>query len=132
MHEMSFIPDVYINVGQTSFPSGHTSIAVAFWGTLMLLFRKRWLSILCISLIILVPFSRIYLGVHFIADVLGGYLIGGLMLWAFYRLVIRPDMMVEYLKIKKHPFGFDIKTFLILIAPLLWLFLIHEVKYWIV
>lgn len=114
------------------FPSGHTSIAVVFWGALMLLFRKRWLSILCLSLIFLIPFSRIYLGVHFIADVLGGYLIGIVMLWAFYRLVIRPEAMVEYLKINKHNFAFDLKNGLILIAPFVWLFLLNDVKYWIV
>ena len=114
------------------FPSGHTSIAVVFWGTLMLLFRKRWLSVLCVSLIVLIPFSRIYLGVHFIADVLGGYFIGGIMLWVFYRLVIRPEAMIQYLKVNIHHFSFDIKNFLILVAPFIWLALLNDVKYWIV
>ncbi|MFK7946261.1 MAG: phosphatase PAP2 family protein [Saprospiraceae bacterium] len=114
------------------FPSGHTSIAVVFWGTLMLLFRKRWLSILCVSLIILIPFSRIYLGVHFIADVLGGYLVGVTMLWLFYRLVIREEAMVKYLKINKHPFAFDFKNFLIFVAPFIWLTLLNDTKYWVV
>lgn len=114
------------------FPSGHTSIAVVFWGTLMLLFRQRWLSVLCISLMILIPFSRIYLGVHFIADILGGYLIGGLMLWSFYRLVIRPEAMEKYLAINQHKFSFDIKNILLFVAPFVWLFLLNDTKYWIV
>lgn len=113
-------------------PSGHTSIAVAFWGSLMLLFRKRWLTILSVSLIFLIPFSRIYLGVHFIADILSGYIVGLLMLWFFYRLVIRPQALMKYLKINKHEFTFDIKNFLILVAPLLWLAVLEETKYWII
>lgn len=114
------------------FPSGHTSIALAFWGALALLFRKRWLSYISISLIFLIPFSRIYLGVHFIADVLGGYFVGGLMLWSFYRLVITPVALKKYMLTNQHQFKVDIKNFLILIAPLLWLLVIEDTKYWIV
>lgn len=114
------------------FPSGHTSIAVAFWGALILLFRRRWLSILCVSLIFLIPFSRIYLGVHFIADVVGGYFVGVIMLFAFYRLVLRSEAMTEYLKTHKHEFAFDFKNSLILFAPFVWLFLLNDVKYWII
>lgn len=114
------------------FPSGHTSIAIAFWGALALLFRRRWLSIISISLILLIPFSRIYLGVHFIADVIGGYLVGGVMLLSFYQLVIRPKALEQYLQIKTHQFAFDFKNFLITIAPLLWLFALEDTRYWIV
>jgi membrane-associated phospholipid phosphatase len=46
------------------FPSGHASIAIVFWGALALLFQKKWLSILSVTMMVLIPFSRIYLGVH--------------------------------------------------------------------
>jgi membrane-associated phospholipid phosphatase len=69
------------------FPSGHVSGAVAMWGGLAVLFRKRWLDWLAPFLISLVAFTRLYLGVHFLADVLGGALLGGLMLFFAYRLV---------------------------------------------
>lgn len=67
-------------------PSGHTQAAVVVWGYIALWVRKRWATILAVALMILVPLSRMYLGMHFPTDLLGGYLLGGLLLWAFYRL----------------------------------------------
>ncbi|MCU0445505.1 MAG: phosphatase PAP2 family protein [Microscillaceae bacterium] len=68
-------------------PSGHTSVAMALWGATALLFRRWWLSMVCIFLIVFVPLSRIYLGVHFLADVLAGYLLGLLILGIAYRYI---------------------------------------------
>jgi membrane-associated phospholipid phosphatase len=111
------------------FPSGHTSIAIAFWGALALLFRKRWLNFIVIPLIFLIPFSRLYLGVHFVADVLGGYLIGGIMLLSFYKLVINPTSLKIYMNTHRHKFAVDIKNFLLLIVPIIWFFLLEDSKY---
>lgn len=68
-----------------SFPSGHSSSAMIFFGTLTLiawqLFKNKPLKIiisgLAITLICLVGISRVYLGVHYPSDVLGAYLLGG-------------------------------------------------------
>ena len=67
-------------VNDASFPSGHTQGAVVVWGYLATAFKRRWLTILSIALIVFIPLSRIYLGVHYPTDVLGGYVIGGLFL----------------------------------------------------
>jgi len=67
-------------------PSGHTQTAVVIWGMVALWVRKRWTTILAVALMVLVPLSRLYLGVHFPTDLLGGYVLGGLLLWAFVRL----------------------------------------------
>lgn len=64
------------------FPSGHTSSAFAVWGGLAVVFRRRWLAWLAPLMIALIAFSRLYLGVHFLADILGGALLGGLVLLA--------------------------------------------------
>lgn len=53
-----------------SFPSGHTQASVGLFGSLMLLLRKRRYRLLCLVPILLVPFSRMYLGVHTPYDVL--------------------------------------------------------------
>ncbi len=52
-----------------SFPSGHTQSAVGLFGCMCRIFRQNWARVLCILPIILVPFSRMYLGVHTPMDV---------------------------------------------------------------
>ncbi|MBO5971031.1 MAG: phosphatase PAP2 family protein [Clostridia bacterium] len=53
-----------------SFPSGHTQTSVGLFGGLALWNKQRWLRIAMIALCVLVPLSRMYLGVHTPADVL--------------------------------------------------------------
>jgi membrane-associated phospholipid phosphatase len=62
------------------FPSGHTQSTVVVWGYLAHRWRHRWLTALAVAAMILVPLSRVYLGVHFPTDLLGGYAIGALIL----------------------------------------------------
>lgn len=52
-----------------SFPSGHTQTSVGLFGGLARWNRVRWLRITAIALCVLVPLSRMYLGVHTPADV---------------------------------------------------------------
>ena len=52
-----------------SFPSGHTQNAVGTFGAIGLLAKRRWVKIACLALVLLVPFSRMYLGVHTPLDV---------------------------------------------------------------
>jgi len=65
-------------------PSGHAQHAMTVWGT-MAAWGKDWLRWLMAALIFLVGYSRIVLAVHFPTDVLAGWLIGGLILWAFLK-----------------------------------------------
>ena len=57
-----------------SFPSGHTTSAVAAFGSLAATSRKKSTITLCVLLAALVGFSRMYIGVHTPADVLVGAL----------------------------------------------------------
>lgn len=52
-----------------SFPSGHTQGAAALYGTLFTAWNKTWFKILCAAMIVIVAFTRLYLGVHTPLDV---------------------------------------------------------------
>lgn len=64
-----------------SFPSGHSMISVAFYGLVIYFVYKninnkylKWSLITLLSLLILtIGFSRIYVGVHYFTDVVGGF-----------------------------------------------------------
>ncbi len=70
-----------IEMSGYSFPSGHAMASLAFYGLLIYitkrLVKNKYLKILLITLniaiIILIGVSRIYLGVHYLSDVLTGY-----------------------------------------------------------
>ena len=53
-----------------SFPSGHTQAATALYGTLAILLKKWWQKLICAVILLAVMFSRLYLGVHTLLDVL--------------------------------------------------------------
>ena len=69
-----------------SFPSGHATIAIAFYGFLAYLLlreiKKYRALILAVSILVIsaIGFSRLYLGVHYLSDVLAGYLVGAVWL----------------------------------------------------
>jgi membrane-associated phospholipid phosphatase len=70
---------------ETSFgiPSGHAQISAALWGFLARELRERWALWAAVIVIFLIGFSRIYLGMHFLSDVLAGWLIGAVILVAY-------------------------------------------------
>ncbi len=53
-----------------SFPSGHSQSAVGTFGSIAATTQTKWIRNLCIACAVLVPFSRMYIGVHTPADVL--------------------------------------------------------------
>jgi membrane-associated phospholipid phosphatase len=92
----------YVPEASFSFPSGHATGAMALEGIILyfLMIESRgkreknsWL-IAGVSYILAIGFSRIYLGVHFLTDVLGGYLVG--FLWVLVSIGI-----MEFLALRK-------------------------------
>lgn len=70
----------YVPHDSPGFPSGHTQGVVTFWGSVFIYVKSKPARVLGMLLIVLVPYSRIYLGVHYTGDVLGGFVIGGILL----------------------------------------------------
>ena len=70
------LPEVFSGY---SFPSGHSTIIVVFFVSLLFIINKKeFLSILAIFAIIAVPVSRVVLGAHFLSDVIAGLLLGSI------------------------------------------------------
>lgn len=73
-----------VEQGGLSYPSGHSMVTMTFYMTLAYIInrkikekhKKKWISLLAYLMIILMGISRLYLGVHWPTDVIGGYLIG--------------------------------------------------------
>lgn len=100
-------PDVALYTENSfSFPSGHATIAISFYGFLTyLLIRNisKWknkinIFFIGVAIIILIGFSRLYLGVHYLSDVLGGYLSGGI--WLIVAISISEYLISKKQKIK--------------------------------
>jgi membrane-associated phospholipid phosphatase len=93
--------DGFTHVGNASFPSGHTATA---FGTAMLLAiftKNKKISLLYLLAALLVAYSRIYLGQHFVPDVLAGALIGGASALTVYYAFDNNPTWIEKLQFKK-------------------------------
>ncbi len=104
----SHFVDVFQAASGQSFPSGHVMAYLAFWGLLfsfgIILFKgTHWWRILLLVIsalfVALIGPSRIYLGDHWASDVLGSYLIGGVLLgitlWIYLKLKERGILETE-------------------------------------
>lgn len=90
-----------INETGYSFPSGHSMVSTAFYGLLIYLSYKniknkilrRSICIILFFLIVLIGISRIYLGVHYASDVIGGFFL------SIAYLIIFIEIVPKFLKI---------------------------------
>ena len=76
---------VMVDEWSAGFPSGHAQLAATFWGFLALCRRNRLMTIIAVSMVIMVSLSRLYLGVHYMYQVLGGIAVGVAVAWLAVR-----------------------------------------------
>jgi len=91
------LPEIQkISASGFGFPSGHAQSSMVVWGSITYLKKQIWIRNLSILFILSIGFSRIYLGVHFPTDILGGWIFGGLILGVSYLIFLH--VKINYLK----------------------------------
>jgi membrane-associated phospholipid phosphatase len=108
-------------------PSGHTSTAVTLWGSIILFYNQYAIKIICLILIVMIPFSRMYLGVHFLGDILAGYLVGGILLLVFYFIYYKNRFRRFSSRSIKYSSKFFIHLVYLLFAPLIYFVTFPEI-----
>lgn len=118
----------FYHEGSYSFPSGHATVAIAIYGFIayfLIKINKRWkfrinLFFIFLVLIFAIGFSRLYLGVHYLSDVLGGYFLGLMWLIAsifLYEWLIKKKI-VEQVIAKKSPLKIKLISLSLIIIEL--------------
>ena len=120
------VPSIIEKTTGYSFPSGHTTRAASVFGATALLYRKKsaFIAWLCVFFIILTAFSRNYLCVHTLTDVLCGILVGVFVIYItseifkfvsekperenlFYLIgLILCGLSLAYVKLKSYPMDY--------------------------
>ncbi len=77
--------------GGYSFPSGHTQSSVGTFGGIAAITKTPWLRWICVAIAVLVPFSRMYLGVHTPLDVGVAAIMALTLILVFRPLILRGD-----------------------------------------
>ena len=124
-------PDIQLmldpKVGSSyGWPSGHAQIAVTLWGLLAYELKNKWITIGALTLIALIAFSRMYLGVHDFGDVFSGLVIGSFILLIWHYAIIYKF----YEKFNELTWVFIILSFQLLIYLIYPTHEGHEISIW--
>ena len=95
-----------------AFPSGHTQGAITFWGILGRTFPGRWIRLAGWLIVPAVAVSRLYLGVHWPVDILGGAVIGVIVVVSF-------PVVLEIGRRWSETAGLGVKLALSVVAPVI-------------
>lgn len=116
------------------FPSGHASHAMTLWGSCFMVSKRFWIRSIAVTMVVFISLSRMYLGRHFLADILAGLMLGLVMIVVFCNFIYRNEKVKSVVFKRIGKVRLDLKSALLgaylLITPLLALFLMKvEAKY---
>lgn len=72
-----------------SFPSGHSATAFALFTCMAIIINQKYFQVLFFFVALLIAFSRVYLSLHFLTDIIAGSVVGVLVTWAVYKYLFR-------------------------------------------
>jgi len=107
------------NIARYGFPSGHVMIITAIWIGMALLFNNKRLWLVSVSMVILTIFSRLYLGMHYLGDVLGGLAMGLFLAFSFNWLYKRLALKEKLEFIPQHYLFFLVPVVLVFFSYLI-------------
>jgi undecaprenyl-diphosphatase len=84
-----------IQVSGYGFPSGAAQTALLLSGLLVIYWRSKWRWVIAAIYTLSISFSRIYLGVHFPIDIVGGWIVGFLLLGVYLVLFPKVERFFE-------------------------------------
>ncbi|MDQ1274931.1 MAG: hypothetical protein QG610_504 [Euryarchaeota archaeon] len=93
------------------FPSGHVALTTALWGGASRVFNSRLIGRLAPAAVLLMALSRMYLGRHFLGDVLGGAALG-LILLATFTYLLKSPLKEDFFKKENFQLVFQQKNIL--------------------
>ncbi len=95
-HPRPYNLDESVKIGTTrgpGIPSGHAQQSLVVWGSLSLWRKNRRFVFFSAAVILLIAFSRVYLGVHFPTDILAGWIAGAVLLIVFWLFIDRLEIL---------------------------------------
>ncbi len=106
-----------VHVQGFGFPSGGAQNAFLLGGLLIYYWKSPWAWPLGLFYIVLVSFSRMFLGVHFPVDILGGWILGLVLLLLFITLMPKIEKVVQKAPLKSFILAFVVPLFLSIFLP---------------
>lgn len=92
-YQLSDVRSIFERCGsEYGFPSNHAANGMAVLVIAFFVFGRSKVSLALLVAVVMVSYSRIYLGNHYLGDILGGYFTGGvisLLIWKVYQLLIK-------------------------------------------
>ena len=91
------VDSAFAEAGGYSFPSGHTQNIAGTFGSIGAFFGRKWVRVSAIVIIVLVAFSRMYLGVHTPADVVVSLLVALALVLVLYPVFTNEERFNKYM-----------------------------------
>jgi undecaprenyl-diphosphatase len=113
-----------IQVSGLGFPSGAAQTVILLSGLLLCSWKSSWKWVVAFTYITLISFSRVYLGIHFPTDILGGWVVGFGLLAIYLYVQPRIERQIEWL----NPLSIFLLSQIVPVLFLIWQYSIPTIR----